>query len=212
MSLISAAAFIVESHPDYKLFTDNCQNFGQYLIRRISSQALCPDTIQNAWSRLLCPDRSAITRIPGGYPESCLSSHGSRRNDRSYFGSTTRFSTTQLTYYTARTQLSFDTSSGDTWVTATPNAYIGDEMLGNGAQPESSEYFGVETTLSVIERREKLFPLSFWKTRPKKPMPFLHFILPTDIDWAQYWHVDMEEYNLLDPAERQRQNIIFDLH
>ena len=70
------AASIVEKHPNYRLFTNNCQNFGQYLVKAICGQdVLCPATIQNILERLfLAREAPACSPeiLPGTYPPSLL--------------------------------------------------------------------------------------------------------------------------------------------
>jgi len=94
------ASRIIQNYPEYKLFTQNCQNFSQYLVRAIclNESLLCPETISDVLTRLFNPPaRESNTQLPGTYPES-LSSPKSN------------------TYHTAFSYV--ETWSGEEWVTA----------------------------------------------------------------------------------------------
>jgi hypothetical protein len=71
------AALIIQRHPDYSLFNDNCQNFARYLVKSICQNSMCPAPfnhyVSNVLSRLLAPSYAKVVRLPGTYPESILS-------------------------------------------------------------------------------------------------------------------------------------------
>jgi hypothetical protein len=91
---------IIQEHPEYRLFTANCQNFAQYLVRSICpTSALCPSTIRDVLERLFPPTSDHGRPIPGTYPKSVTS-------------------TRTGTFRTANT--SFSTSVGQGWVSAKP--------------------------------------------------------------------------------------------
>lgn len=66
---------IIQEHPEYRLFTANCQNFAQYLVRSIcpTSSTLCPSTIRDVLERLFPPTSDHGRPIPGAYPKSITS-------------------------------------------------------------------------------------------------------------------------------------------
>ena len=65
---------IIEERPDYRLFSNNCQNFAQYLINAICSDVSCPETIASLLDRLFVPSGDEqVLRIPGTYPPSLAS-------------------------------------------------------------------------------------------------------------------------------------------
>ena len=92
---------IIQEHPEYRLFTANCQNFAQYLVRSICpTSTLCPSTIRDVLERLFPPTSDhEPAPIPGTYPKSVTSIQTS-------------------TFRTANTSLT--TSVGQGWISAKP--------------------------------------------------------------------------------------------
>jgi hypothetical protein len=63
---------IMHERPNFKLFTNNSQNFAQLLLEKISPGSTCPDTIQNVLERWLSndtePNQYVHAVLPGAYP------------------------------------------------------------------------------------------------------------------------------------------------
>lgn len=115
ISFISGSAYlvalrIIEEHPDYGLYENNCQNFVKYLLEFVCPGAVVPATIQNVLQRLQEASLAASKRvsIPGAYPSS-------------------RNSTVSTSYVTA-SETSWLTASGDTWMTAVDCSSICDSV------------------------------------------------------------------------------------
>lgn len=113
---------IVEAHPDYRLFENNCQNFVKSLLQFVCPHASIPATIQSVLQRL--QDVSDITKghyssIPGGYPPTLVSLHSSDTKE------------TQSTWFTA---------SGTSWLTA--KEYI--DMDSTGCESRSYPHSGAK--------------------------------------------------------------------
>ena len=74
---------ITKKYPDYDGYTNNCQNFGQYLVKKICPDALIPQNIrqlvQEKVFMQVCESIPAysphpmITQLPGAYPPSLRS-------------------------------------------------------------------------------------------------------------------------------------------
>jgi hypothetical protein len=93
---------IIQEHPEYRLFTANCQNFAQYLVRSICpTSTLCPSTIRDVLERLFPPTSDHGRPIPGAYPRSITS-------------------TQTGTFRTANTSLTRSSSVGPGWISTKP--------------------------------------------------------------------------------------------
>src|SRR5271168_1714238 len=125
----SLAAKIVDEHPTYHLFTDNCQDFGQYLVEAICGEhVLCPATIQKILNSLFVEKDShnfPKRTLPGTYPQVLLPLVRSSPNaDVSPFFSPASYHTaTPQSYYTA-TPHSYYTATPHSYYTTTPRSYI----------------------------------------------------------------------------------------
>ena len=88
---------IINTHPDYRLFENNCQNFAKYLLETICPDASIPQTITEVLQGLQnIRNVTPLTAIPGAYPCSIASAD----ND------------------------SFETASGTYWFTTTETSWI----------------------------------------------------------------------------------------
>ena len=63
---------ILSAHPNYKLFTNNCQNFAKYLIEEICNVPLTVETIEQVLNNLYDPKNREQPPLyfPGSYPHS----------------------------------------------------------------------------------------------------------------------------------------------
>jgi len=100
-----SAIQIINEHPDYRLFENNCQNFVKYLLEAICPGVEIPDTIQCISQKLndVSTVASNPTILPGAYPVSIISS--------------------KCTSFLTATGTTWVTASGDTWVTAAESLY-----------------------------------------------------------------------------------------
>ena len=142
----SLAAKIVEEHPNYHLFTDNCQNFGQYLVKDICGQdALCPATIQKILERLfLGKDVPTFPKeiLPGTYPPSFLAPIRPTHNSgvSQFFSPDSYYTATPHSYYTA-----------------TPHSYI------SASSPKESDY---TADIHILDSRQDETPFDHLDTHP----------------------------------------------
>ena len=112
---------ILEEHPDYHVFENNCQNFVKYLLEAVCPSAPIPATIQMVLERFqdmsLTPEKVSL---PGAYP---LSIHPSIiSTDRQ------SFVTASETSWVTASETSWVTAAGDTWVTAVECGSIRDSL------------------------------------------------------------------------------------
>ena len=116
---------ILVKYPDYSLFTNNCQNFGKYLIKTIclSGDEICPPTIQDMLEPPHTQRHKEVgLQLPGAYPQSETASVRGTSGRASVQiplpseGLSDSVSST-ATWVTARTSL--ESASGRSWATAT---------------------------------------------------------------------------------------------
>lgn len=104
---------IIKEHPTYDIVNDNCQAFVRQLLQFMCPGSAVPDTIQCVLKRLRdAPNTNGRVSFPGTYPTSVVSTDGN-------------------SIVTIRSEVTWFTASGTSWVTAfAMSEWISDEQSG----------------------------------------------------------------------------------
>lgn len=181
-----SAAKVIVDHPDYYLFTDNCQNFARYLAERLCPGTLCPQTIQDVLSQLFNVSAPSSS-LPGRYPESLMSCDSARVTAAS---EGLYWTPSENTYITARSQLSLNHSKQS----------MGPVSLSSDDRDRFVMSSGVyDPPTSQLERY--LAPLNLIKSAFE----------PRWRSWRMFWGLPMELDSVLDLDQKIRQILLSEL-